>query len=160
MDDRDKIERILHLLALGAETSEAPELCREAPCLGTPSDIARLIRAGYGGMLCRGLVVGIIHESNEKGIREHRLPMVQLRRAEGTCVMCRRGECLLRSQGLVPAQGRIYAAFGELLDDGIRKLVTMRIVSAWADPANMETVRFCTESLEKEPTGPERNHTN
>jgi len=60
----------------------------------------------------------------------------------------------------VPAQGRIYAAFGELLDGDIRKLVTLRIVSAWADPANLDTVRFCMESLEKNPVGADRNHTN
>lgn len=160
MDEKDKIERILHLLGRGAETSEAPELCREAPCLGTPGDVARLIRAGYGGMLCRGLVVGIEHDKDEKGIREHRLPMAQLRRADGACVMNRRGECLLRPQGLVPAQGRIYAAFGELLDEDIRKLVTLRIVSAWADPANLDTVRFCMERIAANPEGPGRNPAN
>lgn len=160
MNERDKIERILRLLARSAEAPENPELCHKVPCLGTPGDIARLIRAGYGGMLCRGLVVGIEHDKDEKEIREHRLPMAQLRRADGACVMNRRGECLLRPQGLVPAQGRIYAAFGELLDDDIRKLVTMRIVSTWADPANLDTVRFCMESIEGKPEGPGRNHTN
>lgn len=157
MDLKDKLEEILGRMTRDTEASHTPELCRQVPCLGTPDDMARLIRTGYGDMLCRSLVVGI--ERGTKTSAQHHLPIVQLRHNDGGCVMFQRGECLLRHAGLTPIQGRIHNAAGEILDRDMKHLVILRIVSAWADPQNMETALFCLESLREDRKKPMQNHT-
>lgn len=115
------------------------------PCLGTPHDIARLIRAGYADMLCPGVVVGI---DCAKGT-DHKLPMVQLQRRNNACIMYDKGRCLLQS-GLAPTLGRVHQCVGELFDHDLRHLIILKIIAAWADPANWEIVEFCLKTQSEE----------
>ena len=130
-------------------------LCSDMPCLGTPHDIARLIRAGYADMLCPGVVVGI---DCAKGT-DHKLPMVQLQRRNNACIMYDKGRCLLQS-GLAPTLGRVHQCVGELFDHDLRHLIILKIIAAWAEPANWEIVEFCLKTQSEEQKKSRLNHTN
>lgn len=76
--------------------------CR-VPCLGTPDDILRLIRAGHAGKLrltlwCVGLALGELPAP---------IPMVQPGQTDAGCVFFRDGLCELHHSGLKPTEGKL-----------------------------------------------------
>lgn len=93
------------------ETGRKPVECRCArcreqcrtPCLGTPEDILRLLKAGYKERLAPtlwgvGLVLGRI---------PYVVPMIQARQENGYCIFFHDGLCELHDAGLKPTEGRL-----------------------------------------------------
>ncbi|MDC1809117.1 hypothetical protein POZ03_01425 [Bacteroides uniformis] len=77
--------------------------CRRAPCLGTPQDIWRLIKAGYKDKLSFTLWnVGYIVGEIDFGI-----PMVQPKLTPYGCIFFRNGLCELHDLGLKPTEGKL-----------------------------------------------------
>lgn len=74
------------------------------PCLGTPEDIERLIKAGYGDRLAltewaAGVLMGLCDEP---------IQMIQARLEEnGWCTFYHDGKCELHDKGLKPTEGRL-----------------------------------------------------
>lgn len=76
--------------------------CRN-PCLGTPGDILRLIRAGYKDRLALTFwAVGMLH-----GEMNYPILMVQAIRSGGYCTFFRDGLCELHELGLKPTEGKL-----------------------------------------------------
>lgn len=76
--------------------------CR-TPCLGTPEDILRLLKAGYKQRLSPTLWgVGLV-----TGRLPYAVPMVQARQVDGHCTFFRDGLCELHDAGLKPTEGRL-----------------------------------------------------
>lgn len=76
--------------------------CR-TPCLGTPEDILRLLKAGYKQRLSPTLWgVGLV-----TGRLPYAVPMVQARQVDGRCTFFRDGLCELHDAGLKPTEGRL-----------------------------------------------------
>ena len=76
--------------------------CR-TPCLGTPEDILRILKAGYKERLSPTLWgVGLV-----LGRLPYAVPMVQARQADGYCTFFRNGLCELHDAGLKPTEGRL-----------------------------------------------------
>lgn len=81
-------------------------LCRQQcriPCLGTPEDILRLLKAGYRERLAPtrwavGLLLGKI---------PYIVPMVQAKQEAGGCTFFQDGLCELHAAGLKPTEGRL-----------------------------------------------------
>lgn len=149
----DPIEGILRLLgALVSATQQdgkavdavRAELCREQMCLGTPHDIARLYRHGYGCVLRPGLVL----VRGAAGQRTRKLRMVQLMATEEGCVMYQGGRCLLREVGMTPTQGCLHLLTGGRTDPEVQARTIVEIIAAWSAPENREAVEFCLRALE------------
>ncbi|MGN0044315.1 hypothetical protein [Alistipes indistinctus] len=162
MDPIEGILKLLRELTSVMEENGAPvdatraELCREQMCLGTPHDIARLYRHGYGSVLRPGLVV--VREAD--GQRTRKLRMVQLMATEEGCVMYQGGRCLLRETGLTPTQGRLHLLTGGRTDPEVQARTIVKIIAAWSAPENREAVEYCLRSLESNQNEISRNRMN
>lgn len=74
------------------------------PCLGTPEDIERLIKAGYGDRLAlTEWVAGVL-----MGLCDEPIQMIQARLEDnGWCTFYHDGKCELHDKGLKPTEGRL-----------------------------------------------------
>lgn len=120
------------------------EQCR-TPCLGTPEDILRLLKAGYKDRLAPtlwgvGLVLGRI---------PYVVPMIQARRINGYCIFFRNGLCELHDAGLKPTEGRLshHTITRENLKFG--SSLSWNVAREWLDERNNpvieEIVRLMAE---------------
>lgn len=77
--------------------------CKTNPCIGTPYDILRLLKAGYGHRLrpTEWAVMRLV--AGEPSI--HLLAPKQ--RADGSCTFFRNGFCELHTLGLKPTEGKL-----------------------------------------------------
>ena len=76
--------------------------CR-TPCLGTPEDILRILKAGYKERLSPTLWgVGLV-----TGHLQYAIRMVQARQVNGYCTFFRNGLCELHDAGLKPTEGKL-----------------------------------------------------
>lgn len=86
---------------ISCKCKQCQQQCRTCPCLGTPSDIERLIDAGYSEQLaemdwCVGQLVGAI---------PYPIPMVQAIQTDTGCIFFHDGLCVLHDKGLKPTEG-------------------------------------------------------
>ncbi|MDE5976279.1 MAG: hypothetical protein K2G69_07005 [Muribaculaceae bacterium] len=103
-------------------------LCR-TPCLGTPSDIERLIQAGYASRLAPTVwLVGKL-----TGVTDSPIQMIQPRlEANGWCTFRRDdGLCELHGKGLKPLEGRLASCRPKSKDWTIEKDFTWLIAKEW-----------------------------
>lgn len=138
--------------------SLGPELCERMACFGTPSEIAKLINAGYGNAL-RGVMVEGIGISQGGRVSSQKFPMVQLSHDQNGCAMHKNGKCLLMESGLTPAMGMVHLLTNGVMDDLIKEAMIPGMVMEWVDSDNRDAVRFCLRNLEKI-NELSRNHTN
>ena len=101
----------------------------------------------------------IVKQNIKNKFQDHKLPMVQLQRRNNACIMYDKGRCLLQS-GLAPTLGRVHQCVGELFDHDLRHLIILKIIAAWADPANWEIVEFCLKTQSEEQKKSRLNDTN
>lgn len=109
--------------------------CR-VPCLGTPDDILKLIKAGYIDKLkitlwCVGVALGEFPVP---------IPMVQIEQTDTGCVFFKNGLCELHDLGLKPTEGRLsHHEFR--LDNFIFKLsLGWNVAKEWIDDDNFAKV--------------------
>lgn len=89
---------------IACKCAQCKEQCR-TPCLGTPEDILRLIKAGYGDKLKPTLwYVGVL-----VGHLKYPIPMIQaIQTAEDWCIFRDAdGLCSIHDLGLKPAEGKL-----------------------------------------------------
>lgn len=128
--------------------SLGPELCKGMACFGTPGEIAKLIRAGYGHALCGVSVEGTVISEGGR-VATKRFVMVQLSHDHNGCVMHKSGKCLLMDSGLTPTMGVIHLLTNEAVDDLLKEAMIPGLVMGWVDSENKDAIRFCLESLER-----------
>lgn len=115
-------------------------LCRQQcriPCLGTPEDILRLLKAGYRERLAPtrwavGLLLGKI---------PYIVPMVQAKQEAGGCTFFQDGLCELHAAGLKPTEGRLshHTITMENLKFGVS--LSWNVAKEWLDERNFDTIR-------------------
>lgn len=135
------------------KTGRKPVECRCAackaqcrtPCLGTPADILRLLKAGYRKRLSPTLWgVGLA-----LGYLPYAVPMVQARQENGYCTFFRNGLCELHDAGLKPTEGRLsyHTITGENFKFGCS--LPWNVAREWLDGRNDavigEIIRLMTE---------------
>lgn len=122
-------------------------LCRRqchTPCLGTPEDILRLLKAGYKERLApTGWAVGLLH-GKTPGI----VPMVQARQEAGRCTFFRDGLCGLHSTGLKPTEGRL--SYHTITKENLKfsKSLSWNVPREWLDERNAGTIREICRLME------------
>ena len=105
----------------------------KVPCLGTPDDIQKLIRAGYVDKLRMTLwCVGVA-----LGKSEQLIPMVQIEQTDSGCVFFKNGLCELHDLGLKPTEGKL--SHHELkLDNFVFELsLHWNVAKEWLEPENL-----------------------
>ena len=109
----------------------------KTPCLGTPEDIRRLIKAGYKERLAiTHWWVGIA-----RGKLDFPVIMIQARQEEnGYCTFFRDGLCELHDLGLKPTEGRLshHSITKENFKFG--KSLSWNVAKEWMDMRNGEIV--------------------
>ena len=109
----------------------------KTPCLGTPEDILRLIKAGYKERLAiTHWWVGIA-----RGKLDFPVIMIQARQEEdGYCTFFRDGLCELHELGLKPTEGRLshHSITKENFKFG--KSLSWNVAKEWMDMRNGEIV--------------------
>lgn len=112
------------------------EQCK-TPCLGTPDDILRLIRAGYkdklaGTAWCVGMALGRINFP---------VPMVQAIQTASGCVFYKNGLCELHDAGLKPTEGKLSHHSIRQENYKFNKSLSWNVAKEWLDEKNRETIR-------------------
>ncbi len=121
------------------------EACRKqchTPCLGTPEDILRLIKAGYLEKLavtfwCVGMITGEM---------DYPIVMVQATRGDtGYCVFYHDGLCELHDKQLKPTEGRLSHHSITQENYVFRKGLSYNVAKEWLDKENIAVIRqvFC-----------------
>ena len=109
----------------------------KTPCLGTPEDILRLIKAGYKERLAiTHWWVGVA-----RGNLDFPVIMIQARQEEnGYCTFFRDGLCELHDLGLKPTEGRLshHSITKENFKFG--KSLSWNVAKEWMDMRNGEIV--------------------
>lgn len=104
------------------------------PCLGTPEDINKLIRAGYQDRLAVtiwgvGMLLGLI---------DHPIKMIQARCEEnGWCTFYHDGLCELHDKGLKPTEGRLSHHSTKLDNFVPKKSLSWLVAKEWLPLQNM-----------------------
>ena len=134
------LERIIRV------TGRSPVECKCAvcrrqcrtPCLGTPEDILKLLRAGYRDRLKFTLWgVGLL-----TGHLPFIIPMVQAAGSDGGyCAFFRGGLCELHDKGLKPTEGRLshHTVTSENFD--FRRSLAWNVAREWTGGRNTGTIR-------------------
>jgi len=112
------------------------EQCK-TPCLGTPDDILRLIRAGYKDKLastawCVGMALGRINFP---------VPMVQAIQTASGCVFYKNGLCELHDARLKPTEGKLSHHSIRQENYKFNKSLSWNVAKEWLDEKNRETIR-------------------
>lgn len=117
-------------------------MCSKSPCLGTPSDILRLLKEGHIDKLratgwALGLFVGLPVIS-----------MVQLiQQKDGSCIMFDGTLCRLHHKGIKPTEG-VLTRHGNNMPLALHSLPVV-VALTWCDPANSEIIAEIAEYMTK-----------
>lgn len=132
-------------LGISRKTGMKPSHCRcrlcqqqcHTPCLGTPSDISRLIEAGYGDRLKPTIwEAGIV-----MGITDHPIPMIQARIEGDWCTFFHDGLCELHNKGLKPTEGKLSHHSMTLERWTPKKSLSWNVAKTWEEKENQEIIR-------------------
>lgn len=133
------IERIIRKTGrkpVQCKCGECKKQCR-TPCLGTPEDILRLIRAGYKDKLyrtkwCVGLLWGRI---------DYAVPMVQALQTPSGCIFFKDGLCELHELGLKPTEGKLSHHSIKAENYKFSKSLSCNVAKEWLDARNRDIVQ-------------------
>lgn len=124
-------------------------MCKDTPCIGTPSDILTLINNGHISSLANTVWAA--------GIFQGMVPieMVQLISTKSGCVMFDNltGHCRLHSTGIKPIEGILANCNMEhhiqmqLVEK--RPSAAVAVAKVWLNPSNKKTVRLIARAMKK-----------
>ena len=137
----DKISRATGRYPVSCDCPRCRRQCL-TPCLGTPEDIWRLIKAGYEERLritfwAVGMLVGAI---------PFPILMVQAHQTEHGCIFWKNGLCELHGQGLKPTEGCL--SYHVLTEENLNfeKSLTWNVAKEWI---NTENISFIARILQR-----------
>ena len=124
------------------------KLCQQqchTPCLGTPQDILKLIKAGYADRLSwTDWAAGII-----MGCTDHVVGMVQATADGDWCTFYHDGLCELHDKGLKPTEGRLSHHSMRLDNWTPKKSISWNVAKEWEDEDNAPVLQEIYDELKK-----------
>lgn len=108
--------------------NKCKDMCKTAPCLGTPKDISILYLAGLGEKLSGtiwmpGAILGICEP----------IKMIQPKFENGKCVFLNENDlCELHDLGLKPTEGKMTLHSDNPIED-LRETITYQVAMTWKD---------------------------
>jgi len=115
------------------------------PCLATPQDILKLIKAGYADRLAwtdwyAGMLIGVT---------DHPVGMVQATTVGDWCTFFHDGLCELHDKGLKPTEGRL-SHHSMKIDNWIpKKSISWNVAKEWEDADNTPVLKEIIKELKK-----------
>lgn len=101
--------------------------CHGTPCLGTPEDIAKLIKAGHA----HRLAITDWHAGIVMGVTDRPITMIASIYDEnkGACTFYKDGLCELHDKGLKPTEGKLSHHSHRLTDP--KKSIAWAVAKEW-----------------------------
>lgn len=122
-------------------------LCKTCPCLGTPSDILRIINNGFIGELdAIQNGVGIVFGGKDL------IPLIMpVQLDNGHCTfLSDDGKCKLHPLGIKPLEGKLATShISEVMGRLHMKPLPLAVAQTWEDERNLKTVRLIARALAK-----------
>lgn len=165
MDEFHKIlkhlEKLIKAMERESDFSDTPipDFCSGMSCMGTPAEIASLIKAGYGCTLLP-MRVTVVTGNGKGDIASKEIPIMQVANDRNGCVMHKNGKCLLWELGLTPMMGKQHLLKDGKLGTKTKKGLFHSTVLEWLDPNNASDIRFCLKSMEENYKNLDSNPTN
>lgn len=144
--EEDKIQQIIRKTQRQPTECSCP-VCRmqcRVPCLGTPTDIRKLIEAGYKDRLAPTLWLTGMYAGQIK----FPVPMVQpVRGEDGWCAFFRNGLCELHERGLKPTEGKLsHHTIREDNFDFSRSLA-WNVAKTWLDESGTKDIEIILKAM-------------
>lgn len=114
--------------------------CSTVPCLGTPSDILRLMDNGFAQHIWptdwyAGMAIGTT---------DHPIPMFQLDNVPGHgCALFKDGLCTIHTTGMKPTEGKLSSHVMQHITHR-KKSISWQVAKTWEDPANASIIAEIT----------------
>ncbi len=127
---------------LSCDCTRCVTMCKTAPCLGTPSDMLRIINNGY-----IDLVEGAMFAAHGSP----KIPIVRPKwdDVKKPCVFLDdQGKCKLHTRGLKPIEGKISNCKQTHVYPG-KLHPSVTVAMSWMNPANFKTIELIVTALEK-----------
>lgn len=115
------------------------------PCLATPQDVLKLIKAGYVGRLSwtewyAGMLIGVT---------DHPIGMVQATIVGDWCTFFHNGLCELHDKGLKPTEGRLSHHSMKIDNFTPKKSISWNVAKEWEDSDNNPVFKEILDELKK-----------
>lgn len=142
MTEFESIEELSGQRSHECKCEGCQEMCKRCPCLGTPDDIARLIREGYIHQLV------LTHWTAGYSFGVPGIDMVQLAFNEHGCVLFHGGLCTIHHTGLKPTEGKlaIHGSFKVGAEKARKSPVTL-VALTWLSPYNRRTIEWIEKCM-------------
>jgi hypothetical protein len=113
------------------------------PCLATPQDILKLIKAGYADRLSwtewyAGMLIGVT---------DHPIGMVQATIVGDWCTFFHNGLCELHDKGLKPTEGRLSHHSMKIDNFTPKKSISWNVAKEWEDSDNNPVFKEILDEL-------------
>jgi hypothetical protein len=110
--------------------------CAKVPCLGTPTDILKLIEAGHRERIFptdwwAGMAMGSF---------DRPIPMYQLENTPTGCVLFKEGLCTIHHSGLKPTEGKLSHHSHKPETFNKHKSLSLHVAKTWLDPDNKDVI--------------------
>lgn len=150
MDERKRIKTESGTTEHECACPKCENLCKRAPCLGTPADILRLINNGYtNALVLTEWLAGYMYNMPP-------LTMFQLRMTHNGCIMFENGKCKLHALGLKPTEGVLSNGHSPYSKPGCFPLTAV-VAQTWNDHAQIPTINKIITALNKTGDNEEQN---
>ena len=112
----------------------------KTPCLGTPEDILKLVKAGYGDRLAPtewwpGVIMGVCKEP---------VYMIQaIQEENGYCTFFHDGKCELHNLGLKPTESKLSHHSVRVDNFVPKKSLSWLVAKEWLDEKSTEISEIC-----------------
>ena len=116
------------------------------PCLATPQDILKLIKAGYADRLAwTQWLAGYL-----MGVTDHVIFMVQADKEGDWCTFFHDGLCELHDKGLKPTEGRLSHHSAKIDNFVPKKSISWNVAKEWEDDENYPVIKEITKEMLKQ----------
>ncbi len=120
--------------------------CSVSPCLGTPSDIEKIIDAGHGDKIfLTHWAAGILLRATKDIVRMYQANNIP----NHGCVFFKDGLCELHEKGLKPTEGRLSHHSQQMHNLEPRKSIGWNVAKTWLDPENAPTISRIQKKLKR-----------
>ena len=145
MNELKQIEELTGMNTVSCSCDKCVKMCKTATCIGTPSDILKLLAHGYRNSLFKTVwAAGLRY-----GIPPIEMVQLEFDPVKRQCVMLdEHGRCKLHDLGLKPTEGRLADCRVTEMPKG--KFPPNWVVALmWESPSQINTVRLIDMAMEK-----------